>query len=132
MLKQTSTTSILLIIAALLSGIAALSLPGCEPGENPGLSNKLNRLVQAYRQGEVEEFTRQRGTETIDGSVRVIIECVPGQVEAAAEAATDAGAQQVRSRDNLVKALVPIANLTALDEVESIHLIRLPWEPSEE
>jgi len=129
--------------------IGLLSIPGCtsnqdganppeppvpeEPEErNPKLDSHLQDLILAERQGEAESFASRRDIELIDGSVRVTIECMPSQVEAAAEAATNAGAKQVRSRKDLVQAVVPITSLTALAEAESIRFIELPWRSQEE
>jgi hypothetical protein len=96
---------------------------------HPKLSFDLNELILAAERGEVEEFTRQTDIELVDGYVTVIIECVPGQCEAAAEAATRAGAREVRVSDNFnwVRAVVPITSLAALSEDESISSVRLPW-----
>ncbi len=63
------------------------------------------------------------------GSVRVIIECVPGQLEAASEAATNAGAKLEASYENLLQVVVPVASLSTLADAVSIHFIRLPQQP---
>lgn len=104
-----------------------------EPPEkgNPKLSGTLNQLIRAEEQGEAEEFARPRGIELVDGSVMVIIECEPGQAEAVAEAASALGIVELSILD-LVQVVVPITNLTALAEVESIRFIRLPIHPEEE
>ena len=154
-------TGLLMLVAVLLLA-GLLSIPACtsnpegtelpspeqaEEGENievlpplldetekgnPKLSGHLNRLIEAERQGEAESFARQRNIELVDGKVRVVIECLPGQVEAAAEAATKAGAKLEPSYKNWLPALVPITSLTALAEAESIRLIRLPIRSEEE
>jgi hypothetical protein len=101
----------------------------------PKLSSLLNRLVQAEEQGEAEEFARIRDIELIDGGVTVIINCVPGQCEAAAEATTRAGGKDVRVSNHFdwVHAVaVPITSLVALSEEESISSIRLPVYAVEE
>ena len=96
---------------------------------NPKLDSQLNQLVDAERHGEAASFAEQSDIELVDRSVRVIIECVPGQLEAATEAATNAGAKLETSYDNLLQVVVPITSLTTLAEVASIHFIRLPQYP---
>lgn len=106
-------------------------LPQIEMPEkgNPKLDSQLNQLVTAQSRGEAALFAEQSAIELVEGRVRVIIECVPGQVEAATEVATDAGAQLETSHDNLLQAVVPISSLTTLADEESIHFIRLPRYP---
>lgn len=99
--------------------------------KNPKLDTHLNLLILAEEAGIAEAYAIPRGIKLIDGSVRVIIECVPGQVDAAAKAAVDVGATQVDtlSSYNLVAAVVPITSLDALSEEESIGFIRQPVRP---
>ena len=104
--------------------------PPLEKG-NPKLDSHLNQLIWAERQGVAESFARQRDIQLVDGNVRVIIECMPRQVEAATEAANALGTVELRYR-NWVQAVVPITSLTALAEAESIHFVRLPWWSAEE
>ncbi len=97
---------------------------------NPKLDSQLNQLVRAERHGEAASFAEQSNIELVDGAVRVIIECVPGQLEAATEAATNAGAKWEASYDNLLQVVVPITSLNTLADAESIHFIRLPEYPA--
>ena len=97
---------------------------------NPKLDSQLNQLVRAERQGEAASFAEQSNIELVDGGVRVIIECVPGQLEAATEAATNAGAKLETSYRNLLQVVVPITSLTTLADAESVRFIRLPQYPS--
>jgi len=126
------------IVAALL-----LSFAACAPGEsimnlppselpdkgNPKLDSQLNQLVRAESRGETASFAEQSDIELVNGSVRVIIECAPGQLEAASEAATDAGAKLETTHDNMLQAIVPITCLITLADADSIHFIRLPQHP---
>ncbi len=156
MLNQARIILSLIIITLLLSGIILLSIPACtsnrdgaalpppegptevnvpkiEPREkgNPKLGSHLWDIIEAESQGEAESFASGRDNiELVDGGVRVIIECVPGQVEAAAEAATNAGAKLETSYKNWLQAVVPITSLTALAEAESIRFIRVPILPT--
>ena len=100
---------------------------------NPKLDSHLNQLIRAERQGEAESFARQSDIELVDGNVRVEIECLPDQVDAAAKEARALGTVEIISRRlNGVQAVVPITSLTTLAEAESIRFIRLPWYPEEE
>lgn len=96
---------------------------------DPKLDSQLNRLVRAERDGETESFAEQSNIELINGGVRVIIECVPSQIDDAIVAATNAGAKLETSYDNLLQVVVPITSLTTLADAESIHFIRLPQYP---
>ena len=96
---------------------------------NPKLDSQLNQLIQAATKGEAVSFAEQHDIELMDGKVRVIIECLPGQFEAATKAATEAGAKVETSHDDLLQVLMPITNLTTLADTASIRFIRLPQYP---
>ena len=96
---------------------------------NPKLDSQLNQLVSAEKRGELATLAEKSNIQLADGRVRVIIECVPGQLEAASEAATSAGAKLETSYANLLQVLVPVASLSTLADAESIHFIRLPQQP---
>ena len=119
------------VTIAAASGWDIINLPPFDRPEkgNPKLGSQLDQLVRAERLGEAESFAEQRNIELIDGSVRVIIECVPGQIDDATVAATNAGATLETSYDNLLQVVVPITSLTTLTDAESIHFIRLPQYP---
>lgn len=123
--KAVTRLTILFLLALLLL------IPACISNPNTKLDSHLLDLIEAEKRGEAESFAQQRNIELVDGSVWVIIECVPGQTENAASAATNAGATQVRSRsdDNLVKALVPITNLNSLANDNNILKIERPLLP---
>ena len=107
--------------------LAPIELP--EKG-NPKLDSQLNQLIQAEGLGEAASFAEQGSIELVNGAVRVIIECVPGEIEAATEAATNAGAKLETSYRNLLQVVVPITKLSTLADAESIRFIRLPQYPS--
>ena len=109
------------------SGEEGQDLPPIEVPEkgNPKLDSQLNQLVLAERRGEAASFAEQSNIELVDGAVRVIIECVPGQLEAATEAASALGVVETSYR-NLLQVVVPITSLTTLADAASIHFIRLP------
>ena len=102
-------------------------IPSIEPPAlgQPKLSGTLNQLIRAEEQGEADEFAQQRGIELVDGSVKVIIECEPGQAEAVAEAASALGIVEIPILD-LVQLVVPINNLTALEDIPGVSFVRLP------
>lgn len=97
---------------------------------NPKLDSQLNQLVRAERRGEATLFAEQSDIKLVDGSVRVIIDSVPGQLETATEAAANAGAKLETSYNNLLQVVVPVTKLSTLAKETSIHFIRLPQYPS--
>ncbi len=117
---------------AAAAGENVVDLPPMEPPEkgNPKLDSHLNALISAYERGEAEAYAAARDIKLPDGDrVRVRIVCVTGQVQAAVEVAGTLGTVENTSRRRpSIQAVVPIANLTALAEAESILRIRLPSE----
>ncbi len=122
---------LVLIPLACTSSRDVTDLPPIELPEkgNPKLDSLLNQLIQAEGRGEANSFAEQHGIKLVDGSVRVIIECVSGQLEAATKAATDTGATVETSHDNLLQVVAPISSLTTLTDAPSIRFIRLPQQP---
>ncbi|MBA7586470.1 hypothetical protein ES708_28472 [subsurface metagenome] len=94
---------------------------------NSKLDSQLNQLVIAKAQNQADFFAQQSNIELVNESVRVIIECLPGQLAAATEAATAIGASVEASYENLLQVVVPVTSLTALVESSAIHLVRLPY-----
>ena len=122
---------LVLVPVACTSGQDIIDLPPSDLPDkgNPKLDSQLNQLVDAEGHGEAASFAEQSDIELVGRSVRVIIECMPGQLEATTEAATNAGAKLETSYDNLLQVVVPITSLTTLADAESIHFIRLPQYP---
>ncbi len=110
------------------SGKERQDLPPIELPEkgHPKLDSQLNQLVHAEERGETASFAEQSNIELVDGAVRVIIECVPGQLEAATEAVTNTGAKLETSYENLLQVVVTINRLGTLADAASIQFIRLP------
>lgn len=108
-----------------------INLPPLDSADkkHPKLDSQLNQLVSAEAHGEAVLFAEQSNIELVNTDVRVIIECVPGQLEAATEAATSAGAKLEASYDDLLQVVVPITRLGTLADASSIHFIRLPQQP---
>ena len=95
---------------------------------NPKLDSQLNQLVSANTTKRVAAFAEESQIEVAGDNVRVIIECLPGQIEDAAEVADDSGIVEA-SYENLIQVVVPISQLTTLADAPSIRLVRMPWEP---
>jgi len=123
-----STSALIFVSIAIASGWNIIDLPSFDRPDkgNPKLDSQLNQLVSAERLGEAESFAEQSNIELIEGSVRVIIECAPDQVDNAMLASHNAGATIEMDYDNLLQVVVPINKLTTLTDAESIHFIRLP------
>ena len=139
-------------LVAVLLAVAVLPLAGCGNDEDvsdnsgstkvieelpptpdepktghPKLDSRLNSLVDAEKRGEAESFAQSRLIDLVDGSVRVEIKFVSGQLEAAVRAAADLGTVEVvADKMELVLALIPITSLYALAEEESVRFIRVP------
>ena len=108
------------------SDLPPLELP--EKG-NPKLDSQLNQLVSAQTSRRAATFAQESNIELVDGNVRVIVECLPDQIDAAVEAASALGVVETSYR-NLLQVVVPITSLTTLADAESIRFIRLPQYPS--
>ncbi|MBA7659166.1 hypothetical protein ES703_67139 [subsurface metagenome] len=137
------------VIAAYDEGEQSSSLEQTEPPEidldetdipqlkkgHPKLDSHLWQLIEAEKRGEAESLAQSwgRGKDVVDGKVIVEIECFsPGQVEAAADAATKAGAKVVGSYKYLLGAWVPITSLETLANEESIRFIELAIRSEQE
>lgn len=96
---------------------------------NPKLDSQLNQLVRAESRGEATSFAEQSNIELVDGNVRVIVECLPDQVDAAIKAVSALGVVETSYR-NLLQVVVPITSLITLADAASIRFIRLPQYPS--
>ena len=120
----------LLMVAVLLVS-AVFPLSGCKTDEATvnKLDSRLLGLIDAEKRGETESFARMAGFDLVDGAVSVGIESKSGQFEAMIKAVAKYGTiESVVESAEAVKALVPIASLTALAREESISCIRDPVE----
>lgn len=134
--------SILIITALLLSGgyllerqvtaadAEELDLPPIELPEkgNPKLDSHLYRLVSAGTPQKAAGFAQENRIETVGDRVRVVVECLPGQLEAATGAAVSLGAVET-SYGSLLQVLVLVSELAALADAPGIRFVRLPYEP---
>ena len=130
------------LIIAMLMASAVFPLSGCGNDEDlpptpdePKTGNKLDSLlmalIDAKKRGEAESFAQSRLIDLVDGSVRVSIKCVPGQLEAAVKAAADFGTVEIVAETiESVRALIPITSFYALAEEESVRFIRVPVKAS--
>ena len=97
----------------------------------PKLDGHLNQLILEEKQGKAEEFARQLNIKLIDGKVRVQIEAMPGQLDAAVVVTAATGTVEIISYTlNMVEAVVPITSLAVLAEKDSIRFIRIPVPPT--
>ncbi len=144
MLSQIRTIlSVIIIVALLLSSALfsgeqpaaaadgeELDLPPIELPDkgNPKLDSQLNQLVSTETSKRAASFAQESNIELVDGSVRVIVESLPDQVDAAVKAAGALGVVETSYR-NLLQVVVPISSLTALADTPGIRLVRLPWYP---
>lgn len=113
----------LLVMVACAPTQSSTNLPG---KGNPKLDSQLNQLLIAQAEGNAAAFAEQHNIRLENGAVRVIIEAQQGQLEAAAEAATNAGAKPETSYGDSLQAVVPLGRLTTLAEEASIRFISLP------
>ena len=120
---------VFLVVVLLVSAVFPLS--GCKTDEATvnKLDSRLLGLIDAEKRGETESFARMAGFDLVDGAVSVGIESKSGQFEAMIKAVAKYGTiESVVESAEAVKALVPIASLTALAREESISCIRDPVE----
>jgi len=119
---------VFLVVVLLASAVFPLS--GCGDVSDK-LDTHLNSLVDAERRGEAESFAQLALIDLVDGSVRVAIECVSGQLDAAVEAAERFGTvEAIAYRAEKLQALIPITSLTTLAREESIQFISDPVKPA--
>jgi len=116
----------MLLLAVLLVS-AVFPLSGC--GTNEDVSDKLDSrlmgLIDAEKRGEIESFARMAGFDLVDGSVKIVVICKPGQCEKAMEIVSRVGTiTSEADRYRKIGAFVPITSLTALAREESISKIR--------
>jgi len=125
-----SAISVAVLLVTLLC-----SIPGCTPTpyqENPDISGSLKQLISANERGEAEEFARTNIIRLVDGSVTVLIECEPGDVEAVAKRAGAYGIVELTTRRGLVQVVVPITKIAALADISGVRFVRLPEYGEEE
>lgn len=103
--------------------ISRLEVP--EKG-NPKLDGCLNRLVSGKTPKRADLSAGQGEIEKPGEEVRVIIECEPGQLGAAAPAAVSLGASVEMSYRDLLQVVTPVRALTALANTPAIRFVRLP------
>lgn len=145
MLNQIRIILSLIIITALLlssaltfggqpaaaAGGEELDLTQVELAEkgDPKLESRLNQLVSAESRKQAASFAQQSNIELVDKKVRVIVECAPGLLNAASQAARALGASVETSYRNRLQVLVPITSLTALANTPAARFVRLPYYP---
>ena len=105
-------------------------LPIQEPVKgNPKLESILNQLLDAGKTkgpAAITAFAEQRAVDLVDNRVRVVIETMPGDSEAACEAAIALGADVEASYENLIRVTIPVSVLIELANNPSVRFIRQP------
>jgi hypothetical protein len=137
--RPSTTITLLLFVVVSVFNQASIScnpsqdisnLPQLDSAEksNLKLDSQLSQLVRAEMSGKAVLFAEQSNIDLVNSDVRVIIECVPGQLEAATEEVTAVGGKLEAVYKNLLQVVVPIAELNHLAGEASIHFIRLPQQ----
>ena len=117
-----------LLLVIVLLAAAVFPLSGCGSEDTTyKLDGILSSLVDAEGRGEAESLAQSASVDLVDGAVKVVIESRSGQLEAVEKAAAKYGTVVIVSeRLELVAALIPIANLTALAREKGVLFIRQP------
>jgi hypothetical protein len=105
------------------------SVPLSTKKGTPKLDSQLIQLSAAQEKGDETSFAQQANINIDNGRIRVVIECMTGQVDAASKAAIDSGAVVETAYDNLIQVSIPIVSLIGLSNAESVKFIRLPLQP---
>jgi hypothetical protein len=92
---------------------------------NPKLESTLSQLAQIETPAELTSFAQRNDIGLNDGKVRVVIECLPGKIDAVANSGRLLITIESRY-ENLLQALVSPANLDMLTQDANIKYIRLP------
>jgi len=122
-----------LFLVVILLVVISFSTAGCRTNEDidDKLGSRLLALIDAEKRGETESFAQSRGIDLVDGSVRVSIKYVSGQLDVAVKVAERFGTVEIVAETiESVLALIPITSLTALAREESISRIREPEKVS--
>ncbi|MBI4267224.1 MAG: S8 family serine peptidase [Chloroflexi bacterium] len=94
---------------------------------NPKLDSRLNQMVAAMPSSGISSFALANVVEPEVETVRVIVEALPGQLETAREVARAFGTVET-DYDNLLQVVVQVAQLNALANSQSVHLVRTPLQ----
>jgi hypothetical protein len=100
-----------------------------EPSSNPKLDSSLNQLLDAHRQGGMDEaqaFAQGHGLALEADSVWVIVITAPDKVEALTDVIVGAGGQVRGHYEGHIEALIPIDELVALAGRPEVELIQQP------
>jgi hypothetical protein len=92
----------------------------------PKLDSQLNQMVEAQASGRPQVATMEGQGDMPEDQVRVVLECAPGQADAAAQAASEFGVVEASYKD-LIQMTVPVTNLTALVDLPGVIRVRQPW-----
>lgn len=94
---------------------------------NPKLDSQLNQLISANASGPLSFALGKSGVLSSKGA-RVVVECLPGKVDAVKKA-VGANVTVETGYGNLLQVTAPISRLAALAAISDIRLVRLPQHP---
>jgi len=95
---------------------------------NPKLDSQLNQMVSAQNELQLSLMARESSVQLEENSVRVIIECLPGQVGTVIQAAGNFGVVETSYGDSL-QVMIPVSQLISMADNPGIQLVRLPQKP---
>ncbi|MFC2027134.1 thrombospondin type 3 repeat-containing protein [Chloroflexota bacterium] len=95
---------------------------------NPKLDSQLNQMVSTQNELQMSVMTQKSSVQLVENSVRVIIECLPGQVGTVVQAAGELGVVETSYGDS-IQVMIPASQLISLANDPGIQLVRLPQQP---
>jgi len=101
-----------------------------ETGVIPKLDSQLSQMVEAQAHGRPQASAMEGQADMPEDQVMVVVECLPGQTDTAAQAASEFGVVEA-SYGDLLQMTVPVANLAALVNSPDVIRVRLPWRATE-
>jgi len=118
---------------AVLQGCQVTDLSPLKPTveKHSKLDSALNQLLLIYEAKGIAEatiFAKQHGIKLDNDEVRVIVEVKAGKKEGVTELVKSLGGNVETGYENLIQAIVPIAQLKSLANDPDVKLVRLPIE----
>jgi len=95
---------------------------------NPNLDTPLNMLVSAETTEESCRLAEENEIYVGDDTVRVIVECVPGELESASIAVGEYADVEMSYAD-MLQVLAPISQLKSLADIPGVRMVRIPYQP---
>ncbi|MBI4284933.1 MAG: S8 family serine peptidase [Chloroflexi bacterium] len=130
------------ILVSGLLGVQTAGLAGDDIGQppslpeevkgHPKLESPLDQLVAAPKETRAAMLLPLQDPPAGADMVRVVLEAVPGSEAKVADKAQAFGGKVEATYDYLLQALMPVTQLEALANEESVRLVRLPYTPESE